>query len=151
MKRGKKTSIFRVCELHELFVKIFLVLFLCYYCLWRASLPSYAYYCDNKIALATLRANGARRDPFCRDFPYVWANAKIYNNTKRLLKKVITLLELHNQEYTMIGGALLGLIRHNCSFVPWDDDVDLFVRPFSHSLLPGLIRHNSSRSRRLKI
>ncbi|ANK59141.1 hypothetical protein AYR54_01970 [Loigolactobacillus backii] len=45
-----------------------------------------------------------------------------------LLKTVVDICERHQINYFMIGGSLLGTIRHQ-GFIPWDDDIDVgFLR-----------------------
>ncbi len=41
----------------------------------------------------------------------------------RLLDKVC---QENNLNYSMIGGTMLGAIRHN-GFIPWDDDIDVYM------------------------
>lgn len=40
------------------------------------------------------------------------------------LKKIIEICESNNLRYFLIGGSLIGVLRHN-GFIPWDDDVDI--------------------------
>jgi len=42
----------------------------------------------------------------------------------RMLKIIDYLCAKHNVQYFLIGGSLLGAIRHK-GFIPWDDDLDI--------------------------
>lgn len=41
-----------------------------------------------------------------------------------IVKNVIVICERYNLKYYMLGGTMLGAIRHG-GFIPWDDDIDL--------------------------
>ena len=41
-----------------------------------------------------------------------------------LLKQFLKICDKHNLKYYIIGGTLLGAIRHK-NFIPWDDDIDV--------------------------
>ena len=43
-----------------------------------------------------------------------------------LLKKFDKICKDNDVEYYLAGGSALGAVRHK-GFLPWDDDVDLFI------------------------
>ena len=44
----------------------------------------------------------------------------------KLFREVDEICKENNLRYVMSGGSLIGAVRHE-GFVPWDDDVDLYM------------------------
>lgn len=49
---------------------------------------------------------------------------KLHKIDIEILKEVVNICDKNNLKYYMIGGTMLGAIRHK-GFIPWDDDIDL--------------------------
>lgn len=49
---------------------------------------------------------------------------KIHNNHISILDEFVKICEKYNLTYFLVGGTLLGAVRHK-GFIPWDDDLDV--------------------------
>ena len=65
-------------------------------------------------------------------------NKKRHKNLLVFLDKVQNILQEKEIIYWMIGGGLIGYIRHDKSLIPWDDDLDLgllYTEDFENKIL----------------
>lgn len=59
-----------------------------------------------------------------------------------ILKDVASFCDKHGLRYSLCGGTLLGAVRHN-GFIPWDDDIDIFMpRPDFIKFMHGYNENN---------
>ena len=66
---------------------------------------------------------------------------KIQELTLNLLSVYIDCCETHNLTFFFLGGALIGVIRHQ-GFIPWDDDIDIGMPREDYDRFIELIKKN---------
>lgn len=71
---------------------------------------------------------------------------KIHALELEILKEFDEVCNKYNIPYTLAGGTLIGAIRHQ-GFIPWDDDVDVYVlrNDFNkiRKIFPSLLRNTN--------
>lgn len=68
----------------------------------------------------------------------------VQNKILEIMKYIDFLCRKNNITYFIMGGTALGAIRHG-GFIPWDDDLDIFMTPDQYSKFKHvLIRQNNS-------
>ena len=58
----------------------------------------------------------------------LWGYMKLQNCILHIAKYIDEVCEANNIEYCLMGGSALGAVRHK-GFIPWDDDLDIFMTP----------------------
>jgi lipopolysaccharide cholinephosphotransferase len=75
-------------------------------------------------------------------------NQDIKSVQKKILqiaKYVDGLCRIHNIQYFIMGGTALGAVRHG-GFIPWDDDLDIFMTPDQYEKFKAvMLSDNDSR------
>lgn len=70
-------------------------------------------------------------------------NKELQNKLLETFKVLLKYLEDNKIAYYVIGGTLLGTIRHS-GFIPWDDDIDIGIPRSEYNRLIELVRNNDN-------
>ena len=57
-----------------------------------------------------------------------------------ILKRIVSVLKENNIHYFLAYGTMLGAVRHD-GFIPWDDDIDIFVPRDDYEKLKLILRN----------
>ena len=64
---------------------------------------------------------------------------KVQNSIFRLLLELDEICKKNDIEYCLCGGCALGIERHD-GFIPWDDDIDLFITRENYKKLDKVLK-----------
>lgn len=81
--------------------------------------------CDRIIEQGVLPASFFNEECIC-DYIVTKERKKIWAIGIDLLFQLDRVCRKHGLHYTLAFGSLLGVVRHN-GFIPWDDDIDVFM------------------------
>ena len=51
---------------------------------------------------------------------------RVQDRSLEMFRAIVEILDRHDVAYTLGYGSLLGMVRHQ-GYIPWDDDIDLFI------------------------
>ena len=71
-------------------------------------------------------------DYLMNDHPDDWGILRLQNCILNIAKYINDFCDAHGIEYCLMGGSALGAVRHK-GFIPWDDDLDVFMTPDNYA------------------
>ena len=67
---------------------------------------------------------------------------KLRKTQLEILDYIVEICDKYNLQYSLIGGTLLGAIRHN-GYIPWDDDIDICMPRKDYEIFISKFQDNS--------
>lgn len=75
-----------------------------------------------------------------------WGIKELQNCILNITKYIHDFCEQYNIKYCIMGGTALGAVRHG-GFIPWDDDIDLFMTPEEYARFRTLFKEKGNHER----
>ena len=69
---------------------------------------------------------------------------EVQNKILDIMKYIDTLCRVHGIIYYIMGGTALGAVRHG-GFIPWDDDLDIFMTPDQYLKFKSVFEQQNSK------
>lgn len=79
------------------------------------------------------------------DLPDEWGIKELQNSILNIASYIDGFCRVHNIEYCIMGGSALGAVRHG-GFIPWDDDLDIFMTPHNYLRFADAFKKYGDRS-----
>ena len=95
-------------------------------------------YSIDKTVKCLLQLYGARVDSDIEKYKML-TDVEVKEELFRMLSDFADYCDENNLHYSLCGGTLLGAVRHK-DFIPWDDDVDVFLSRPDYERLHRLIK-----------
>lgn len=73
-----------------------------------------------------------------------WGIMELQNCILHVAQYVDSLCEQYGIEYCLMGGSALGTVRHK-GFIPWDDDLDIFMTPDNYEKFREVFNKNAGK------
>ncbi len=78
--------------------------------------------------------------------PDDWGIKELQNCILNIAKYIHDFCMQYGVEYTIAGGTTLGAVRHK-GFIPWDDDMDLFMTPNNYEKFRKIFKEKGDHSK----
>lgn len=78
------------------------------------------------------------------DLPDEYGFLELQNKILEIMVCVDSLCQQHDIEYCLMGGSALGAKRHG-GFIPWDDDLDIFMTPDNYEKFRDVFNKNADK------